>query len=1028
VPLPRDNAVPSAAWDREWSIYRRAVGLDAAERERYLTEECAGDPDLRRNVEELLAAARASSPLFDKPWIPGEMLARGNELEAEEEPERAIPVGTVLANRFDIVGLVARGGMGAVYEARDRALDIHIALKVIDPGRGLDAAVRDRFRREVNLARRVTHPNVCRIFDLVEDGRLLFLTMELLSGESLAERLLRGPLTEEETLAISEQIGAALEAAHRVGVIHRDLKPGNVMLVPEQAGRVRAVVTDFGLAVAAAPGERDPHPITRTGQVLGTLAYMAPEQLEGHPATSATDIYALGLLVHQMLTGKLPFRADTPISMALERLRAPAPVTVSAPIDRRWKSIIQRCLERNPSDRFASASQFAAALRGEIPIRLSRSSRRKLLITSAAIIAGLAATVALVSLSIPRNAESSRTRQPPAASTKWVLVTAFDNRTGDSVLDGTIDYALERELNDSASVHAVPRERIQDVLLLMKRPASTRIDADIGRDLAVRDGNTHALLSGRIQRLGSSYVIHAELSEPRTGVAIATVSEQAASVEEILPAVRRLAGQLRGKLGEEPAIVRQSQAELDRVTTPSLPALQLFSKADSLVAYRDNAAAAELLKEAIAADPSFASAHMHLAWALRNQGKPASEHLPYARRAFELAETASETERYFIRGSYFQMLGRFDEAIASYKALLQIDPDHFWAINNLEHILGLFTPRYEEAIPYALHRARLQPNNLLANFRAAQALAIWADRPEAALPYVRRGLTLVDEHVTGRPAELQQTAAAWLQFFAMHQAWLRGEIPSVIQELEVRVMDLGSIPSKRHDAVADQIGRGYLAVGKLRAAEAVFETITDPNWREGALLDLALARQDESEIVSRLRRRASVLYRGSTATAIELAHRGLAGEARRILARLPEGVEGVRIVEPEIRAVEGALALHERKPDRGVALLESSVRALRPTGSAVYFLAARSLARAWIMLGDPERARAVLADAFRQKRRTYPRSQRLWIAASYELAQLHRKTGQTTDAEAVEKELAAVLRLADANHPIGVRLLRAAAR
>jgi tetratricopeptide (TPR) repeat protein len=1024
--LSSEKQTQPAAWEREWSLYRRASELDALEREQYLGEACAGDPELRRQVQQLLAAAEAPSPLFDKPWL-ADLLP-----DSDSGPEN-VPVGMVLANRFEILGLLARGGMGAVYEAHDRALDARIALKVIEPLMGMDGSVRDRFRREVNLARRVTHPNVCRIFDLVEDGRFLFLTMELLHGESLSERLSRGALDEDQTRAISEQIAAALDAAHRVGVIHRDLKPGNVMLVPDSAGGVRAVVTDFGLAIASAPAERDPHPITRAGQVLGTLAYMAPEQLEGRPATSATDLYALGLMIHQMLTGKLPFRAETPISMALERLRQPLPVAIPTETDRRWKTIIERCLERNPAHRFESAEQLLSVLRAETPIGLAPSSRRRLLVASAVILTLISLGVALVSLSIARQRDKTMTDVSSAAR-KWILVTAFENRSGDPVLDGTIEYALERELTDSTSFPVVPRERIQDVLLLMKRPPDTHIDANIGRDVAVRDGDIHALLNGRIQRLGSRYVIHADLTEPRSGVAIASVSEEAASAEQILPAVRRLAGQLRRKLGEELATIRSSQARLERVTTPSLRALQLFSKADSLVAYRDNAAAAELLEQAIAADPSFASAHMHFAWALRNLERSDAEFAPHARRAFELADTTTERERYFIRGSYFQMLGRFDEAIASYKALLQIDPDHFWAINNLEHILTLYSPRYEEAVPYAVHRARLRPNDLYANWRAAQALGIWSDRPNEAIRYVRQGLALVDQHLslTAVRPELQQDAAVWIEFYPLHQAWLKGEILPMAEQLEARAADLESLPSDRHDAVAVQIGTLYLAIGRLQAAEAVFATLINPGRREGALLDLALARQDESEIVPRLRRRSAVMHRGSTATALELVHRGLATEARMIVARLRDprqpSAGGRPVLEPHLRAVEAALALHEGTADRAIPLLENSVRQLRPTGETTYFLAAQTLARAWLERGDPERARAVLTDAFRQKRRTYPFSKRAWMAVSYELAQLHREAGRRADAEAIEQELAAMLRLADDDHPLRARLIRGAAR
>lgn len=230
--------------------------------------------------------------------------------------------GAVVAQRYRVLRFVAAGGMGDVYEAQDQELGTRVALKTLRLDLLGDEGAKERFKTEILLARKVTHPHVCRIFDLGThrpdgDGRpVTFLTMEYLQGETLADRMVRaGRLAPEEALPLVGQISEALAAAHRAGVIHRDLKPANVMLVPSGEAS-RAVVMDFGLARG---GERDSG-LSRPDHVLGTPAYIAPEQIEGHAVSAATDVYALGVVMYEMLTGTLPFAGGSAVTVALKRL------------------------------------------------------------------------------------------------------------------------------------------------------------------------------------------------------------------------------------------------------------------------------------------------------------------------------------------------------------------------------------------------------------------------------------------------------------------------------------------------------------------------------------------------------------------------------------------------------------------------------------------------------------------------------------------------------------------------------------
>jgi len=292
-------------------------------------------------------------------------------------PSSAKPVfspGDLVAGRYRIVRIIGSGGNGDVYEAQDTGLGGAVALKTLKPDLAGDALQLERFRREIQNARRVTHFNVCRIFDIgvqaTQGGERFFLTMELLAGKSLAQCLDGGTAYDtEEALPIATQIIDGLQAAHDAGVVHRDLKPGNIMLLSPPTGRLapRAVITDFGIALSSEQGDIR---LTQTGELVGTPAYMAPEQSDPGPALPASDIYALGLILYEMLTKRLPFDAEaTPLATLLKRRREPprALRALLPEVDPVWEATILRCLERDPERRFPRAADVGAALRGELP-------------------------------------------------------------------------------------------------------------------------------------------------------------------------------------------------------------------------------------------------------------------------------------------------------------------------------------------------------------------------------------------------------------------------------------------------------------------------------------------------------------------------------------------------------------------------------------------------------------------------------------------------------------------------------------
>jgi len=366
-------------------LFDYAVERSPSEADAYLRDQCAGDSELLSEIRGMIEEHRRTGTLDRPLWAP-----------AAASPPRppVFSAGQVVAGRYRIVRYISRGGMGEVYEAEHRLLPDHVALKTLLPAIAADEAMIARFKQEIQLARKIAHPNVCKLFDVEwhqqEGTTVYFLTMELLQGETLSAHLQRhGRMSAMEALPLIGQMAEALHAAHHSGVIHRDFKPSNVMLVPSPEG-VRAVVTDFGLARAV--GTESGTTVTLTKHVAGTLDYMAPELLKGSPASFRSDIYALGLVAYEMVAGALPFARETPIAAAFLRAQKPipSPCVLAPDLDSRWGNAILRALDPDPGRRFAEVREFPKALRGEpvsVTVALPSLTRRKALAAGCAVAA-----------------------------------------------------------------------------------------------------------------------------------------------------------------------------------------------------------------------------------------------------------------------------------------------------------------------------------------------------------------------------------------------------------------------------------------------------------------------------------------------------------------------------------------------------------------------------------------------------------------------------------------------------------------
>lgn len=637
------------------------------------------------------------------------------------------------------------------------------------------------------------------------------------------------------------------------------------------------------------------------------------------------------------------------------------------------------------------------------------------------IVAGFAVALMLVGavawLSRNGSASAAGSLTPlPFQARDWVLVADFENRTGEKLLDGTLDYALGRELSNSRFVNVVPRQRVGDALRLMRRPPDSPISAGVGREVCLRDGEIRALLTGRVEKLASKYVLSVEIVEPKQGTTLAGFREESTGLGASLAAMQRISDRVRVALRETPS-PDGSDRQLAKVTTPSLRALQLYSQADSLIDKGNSAAAEELLRQAVAEDPTFASAWIHLAWTVANQERPVAEVQPYAETALRLAETTTERERYFIRGSYYHLIGQPEEAIAAYEALVSLYPDHFWATNNLID-LYLNSGRNKDAAQCAVRRADLRPKDFEAKFWAAWYLAQFEPDLARASFYVRRTRELDSPDVMREfPSEV-----SWLELFPAYERWLEGDSAGALALATRFAEKLESTPSLRRDGAVQQLGNLFLTLGRLRTAEELFRRLSDPTLE---LTGLSLLRGNHRE----LKRLSSALvaqsYDVPLNIGILLARSGLTDQAGRVVAANKES--GSPLLSGTLQAARGELAMARGHTGEAIHQLRESQKRTRVFGRAAFLLGTQTLATALARQGDLEGAIRALERGSTHKKQVafhWVSTGVLWERNQLLLARLYRQAGRAADAQRIEADLLNLLALADADHPIVVELRR----
>ncbi|MBZ5722900.1 MAG: protein kinase [Acidobacteriia bacterium] len=625
-------------------------------------------------------------------------------------------IGQIISH-YRLIGKIGSGGMGVVWEAEDIRLGRRVALKLLPENLASDQKTLQRFEREARAVSSLNHPSICTLYEVEELESQPVIVMELLEGESLKDRIRKGPISGDELLDIGIQTCEGLEAAHARGIIHRDIKPGNIFIVG--GGRVK--ILDFGLAKVVPGDIAENRPLeeslTLEGIIPGTTPYLSPEQIRGDEVDARSDLFALGVVLYEMATGQRPFVGKNRVLLmeAILNAKPSAPSRATPALPAALDSIIARSLEKDRELRYQRAADLCSDLKrvkGEkesgqravtSPSPGARTTARIARGWQVAIAAGIAA------LAITGAAFFYSHRAPVLTEKDTIILADFDNRTGDPVFDGTLRQGMAVQLEQSPFLSLVSEERIQQVLRMMGQPADARLTPEVAREICERTGSA-AVLDGSIASLGTQYVLGLRAKACASGDVLADEQVQAARKEDVLNALGQIVSKLRTRLGESLTTVKQHDTPLAEATTPSLEALKAYSAGWKVVSSTGSAAAAPFFKHAIEIDPKFAMAYASLGRMYGDMGEYALS-AESTSKAYELRERASDNEKSFISASFdMQVTGNLDKAQQTCELWMQAYPRATPPHTFLSGIIYPVFGKYEKAVEEGKKAIALDPD------------------------------------------------------------------------------------------------------------------------------------------------------------------------------------------------------------------------------------------------------------------------------------------------------------------------------
>ena len=904
---------------------------------------------------------------------------------------------------YRVLATLGSGGMGVVYKAEDLKLGRTVALKFLADGFADEPSLHDRFLHEARAAAALNHPNICTIYEINDGGGRPFIAMELLEGETLQQRLEAGPLPLPGLLDLAIQVADGLDAAHTKGLVHRDIKPGNIFITADG----RAKVVDFGLAKTTDDIVRDIHQsliqtgadeqvVTRPGTALGTVAYMSPEQARGQEIDARSDIFSFGLVLYEMATGRRAFDGATTAVVfdgILNRMPLP-PSFVNPTVPAELEQVIGCAIEKDPAARYQRAAQLASDLRrlrrasdpevaavdaaftpsaatgspawGVTPARAlevasrppaasgARVSTRRmrawpLLLFAAGLLAGLAGGVAWWLL----HGHSMRAGAP-------VLVADFINRTGDPDFDGTLKQALTIKLEESPYVSVLPQQKVRETLSLMARRPDDAVTPVVALEMCQRVP-VGAVMTGEIVRLGTPYVLTLT-AESCSGDEIGREQVEAARKDDVLNALGTALASMRRRLGESLASVRSHDKPMIEATTSSLPALKSFAEGDRKRAAGVDLEAIPYYRAAVAADPKFALAWARLGTVYGNTGEDELSRQCY-QKAYDLRDRASEHERFYIESHYYRTVaGDLTKARDEYDLWRQQYPHDFVPVHNLGVVyLELGEP--ERALKAFQEASTMEPQNRLARETTADTLVALGRYDEARETAEREIKDLGDSpqpHLTLYGLDYLAGNQAGM---AEHARALRGSpldlqrqaLDYQIAALEGRFTDARAIRD-RTVQVAEGDGRTEYAQS-IRAADVLNRALVDmtAQARADATRMLASKPSDANSLTLAF----ALLLSGDVARARAV--------AAPLWARLERDVSTARIMKPAFDALG---ALREGHAAQSVELLKDTEPwedRLKP-GQA----SAHVRAMVYLALGDGRKAEEAVCRRSRSTKATIP--------------------------------------------------------
>ncbi|MCU1232117.1 MAG: Serine/threonine-protein kinase PknB [Candidatus Solibacter sp.] len=828
----------------------------------------------------------------------------------EAAPASGLRPGSMLGERYEIIKLLGEGGMGAVYRAHDRELDRVVALKVIRPELARNAQVLQRFKQELILARQITHRNIIRIFDLGSADGTRFITMEFIEGEDLSAILAkRRKLPADEAAPIMAQVIRGLEAAHAEGVVHRDLKPQNIMIDSDG----KASVMDFGIARSM-----DTTNMTRTGALLGTPTYMSPEQAQGHKVDSRSDLYTLGIIFYELLTGNPPFEADHPMATLVRRIQEKPvpPIQIEPTIPKAINDMVLKMLGTKPEERYQTAVEILADLDA---FEVHRTGRTMLGVVAAPpvkkigylpfIAAGMVVGV-IMGASLLYMRKGGVPAAPAVTKTVRLLVSDFQNATKDPVFDGTLEPTFALALGDAAFINSYSRGDARTVARQLQ-PGATQLDEKLAQLVAAREG-IDVVVSGAIEPAGSGYTIRARALDTATSKVLVEKSANAKGKQDVLAAAGKLAAPIRKALGDTTPESAQLRAA-ETYSSSSLEAAQAYAKGQELqwdAKFRD---AIRPFEQAIVFDPEMGRAYAGLAVMHRNLGDRNE-----AEKNFQLAiaRTARMTDReqYRTRGAYYLFMRNDQKALDEFSTLTKQFPADDAGRINLATAL-LYTHNFPRAIEEGRQAVKLNPKKPL--YRNNVALyEMYSGRFDDAIRDAGEAMKL-------NPAYTRAYLATALSQFASGK----------IVDAAATYQKLAGIGAQ--GASLSTIGLADMAIYEGRDAEAA------------AILETAIAADRAADPKSagdgnKLAALATAL-RANKAQALEAANRALAVSkteafsyaAARVLLEFGQDAKALEVakamgarLEPEPRAyaklIEGEALLNKGKAQAAIDLFQEA--------------------------------------------------------------------------------------------------------